>query len=79
MGLIGYARVSTAEGRQVLDRQLDALNDAGCERVFEDRASGRCLRPTEADRPAWITCVRATSLSFWTSTVWAAERASSSP
>ena len=24
--LIGYARVSTAEGRQVLDRQLDALN-----------------------------------------------------
>ena len=29
MGLIGYARVSTAEGRQVLDRQLDALNDAG--------------------------------------------------
>ena len=32
MGLIGYARVSTAEGRQVLDRQLDALNNAGCER-----------------------------------------------
>ena len=40
MGLIGYARVSTAEGRQVLDRQLDALNNAGCERVFEDRVSG---------------------------------------
>ena len=35
MSLIGYARVSTAEGRQVLDRQLDALNEAGCERVFE--------------------------------------------
>ena len=27
MGLIGYARISTAEGRQVLDRQLDALID----------------------------------------------------
>ena len=40
MSLIGYARISTAEGRQVLDRQLDALNEAGCERVFEDRASG---------------------------------------
>ena len=38
MGLIGYARVSTAEGRQVLDRQLDALNGAGCERVLEDPA-----------------------------------------
>ena len=40
MSLIGYARVSTAEGRQVLDRQLDALNAADCERVFEDHVSG---------------------------------------
>ena len=29
MSLVGYARVSTPEGRQVLDRQLDALNAAG--------------------------------------------------
>lgn len=28
MGLIGYARISTSEGRQVLDRQLDALHAA---------------------------------------------------
>ena len=40
MSLVGYARISTTEGRQVLDRQLDALNAAGCERVFEDHASG---------------------------------------
>jgi hypothetical protein len=31
MSLVGYVRVSTAEGRQALDRQLDALNAAGCE------------------------------------------------
>ncbi len=37
--LVGYARVSTREERQVFDRQVDALRAAGCERVFEDRGS----------------------------------------
>ena len=50
--LIGYARISTAEGARVLDRQFDALHAGGCEQVFEGRASA-----VKADRPGLAACL----------------------
>jgi DNA invertase Pin-like site-specific DNA recombinase len=41
---IGYARVSSDD--QNLDLQRDALNNAGCERIYEEKESGG-----NADRP----------------------------
>lgn len=54
--LIGYARVSKADGSQLLDLQRDAFLDAGieAERIYEDRASGR-----RDDRPGLADCLKA--------------------
>ena len=52
MGLIGYAIASAAENRQILDRQIDALKQAGRERIFEDRASG-----AKTGRSGLATCL----------------------
>lgn len=45
---IGYARVSTED--QLLDRQLDALREAGCDRIYADKISGTSSSRPELDR-----------------------------
>ncbi|WP_212377512.1 recombinase family protein [Acetobacter persici] len=54
--MIGYARVSKADGSQVLDLQHDALAKAGVrpEHIYEDTASGR-----RDDRPGLRACLKA--------------------
>lgn len=53
--LIGYARVSKADGSQVLDLQKDALVAAGVDqdRIYEDFASGG-----REDRPGLADCLK---------------------
>lgn len=54
--LIGYARVSKADGSQVIDLQRDALIAAGVapEQIYQDFASGK-----REDRPELSACLRA--------------------
>ena len=54
--LIGYARVSKADGSQVLDLQTDALIKAGvpAHRIYQDRVSGKT-----AKRPGLSACLKA--------------------
>jgi len=48
--LVGYARVSTQDQKPEL--QLDALHEAGCEKVFTEKASG-----AQRDRPQLIAAM----------------------
>ena len=66
MALIGYARVSTTEQYTAL--QIDALCHAGCQRVFEDTASG-----VKAERPG-LTAALAYLREGDVLTVWRLDR-----
>jgi DNA invertase Pin-like site-specific DNA recombinase len=54
--LIGYARVSKADGSQSLDLQKDALLKEGVDehQIYSDKASGR-----KDERPGLISCLKA--------------------
>ena len=49
---IGYARVSTQE--QNLDLQIDALTAHGCEKIYQEHASGK-----NTERPELESCLKA--------------------
>jgi DNA invertase Pin-like site-specific DNA recombinase len=66
MRRFGYARVSTDD--QNLDLQRDALNRAGCDRLYEEKASGK-----SADRPQLEECL-ADLREGDTLTVWRLDR-----
>ena len=53
--LVGYARVSKADGSQTLDLQHDALLAAGVDpkTIYDDKASGK-----RDDRPGLATCLK---------------------
>ena len=68
--LIGYARVSKADGSQLLDLQRDALIDAGvaADRIYDDRVSSR-----KDYRPGLEACLKALQPGN-TLTVWKLDR-----
>lgn len=55
MRLVGYMRISKADGSQVLDLQHDALIAAGVasEKIWEDKCSG-----SKDDRPGLAACLK---------------------
>lgn len=53
---IGYARVSKADGTQVLDLQIETLEQSGVAKthIYQDKASGK-----QDDRPGLEACLKA--------------------
>lgn len=69
--LVGYVRVSKADGSQTTALQRDALLAAGVreEAIYEDQASG-----TKQDRPHLAACLKALRVGEDTLVVWKLDR-----
>ena len=60
---VGYARVSTDE--QILDLQLDALEAAGCDRIFTDKGISAIAKKRPGFEKALASLKRGDTLVLW--------------
>ena len=52
--VIGYARVSSGNGSQTVDAQVEKLKESGCDLIFSETVS---TRKTEKERPELMKCL----------------------
>ena len=52
--VIGYARVSSANGSQTVDAQVEKLKESGCDLIFSETVS---TRKAEQERPELMKCL----------------------
>ena len=52
--VIGYARISSTSGTQILDPQVEKLNQSGCDQIFSETIS---TRKVEKERPELMKCL----------------------
>ena len=53
--IIGYARISSKTGTQILDPQVEKLKESGCDQIFSETIS---TRKTEKERPELMKCLQ---------------------
>ena len=52
--VIGYARISSSTGTQILDPQVQKLKESGCDQIFSETIS---TRKVEKERPELMKCL----------------------
>ena len=52
--VIGYARISSGTGSQILDPQVSKLQESGCDQIFSETIS---TRKAEKERPELMKCL----------------------